>query len=430
MNVEWKMEKAEYAEFNGPTCGNVAVWRLCRERQAAWKSQSWRSECNLFGSMPWRLCPSHKHLPGLAQKIHESTFTSLFSTKVIYAGLPRKAFLWNRPLQTSVFFCGCASNSQDSSKGQPKGPFQMNELNGTIEPIAQMNVEWKMEKAEYAEFNGPTCGNIAVWRLCRERQAVWKSQSWRSECNLFGSMPWRLCQWHKHLPGLAQKIHESTFTSLFSTKVIYAGLPRKAFLWNRPLQTSVFFRGCASNSQVSSKASPRAIFKWTNLIVNGDFQKMQGRARGCKGERKTYCMYIALYIISATDLPNKHSCAQARARASIRGSVHLKNNRAFGRPAKETVFGTAERKSCWTTSSNWSYGPYEWKVGKAEFAEIWWVQCANSGQHCSLSAVQRKKSHDGLNLTCLDQSHGVGSHDTSSSQGWRKRIVVESTIYI
>ena len=128
-------------------------------------------------------------------------------------------------------------------------------------------------------------------------------------------------------------------------------------------------------------------------------------------------VYCFMHTISATDLPiSEHQ-----------GLCPLKNNRAFGRPAKETVFGTTERKSCWTTSSNWSYGPYEWKVGKAEFAEIWWVQCANSGQHCSLSAVQRKKSHAGLNLICLDQSHGVGSHDTSSCQGWRKIIVVQST---
>ena len=35
-------------------------------------------------------------------------------------------------------------------------------------------------------------------------------------------------------------------------------------------------------------------------------------------------------------------------------------------------------------------------------------------------------SHDGLNLTCLDQCHGVRSPGTSSSQGWRKRIVVQS----
>ena len=37
-------------------------------------------------------------------------------------------------------------------------------------------------------------------------------------------------------------------------------------------------------------------------------------------------------------------------------------------------------------------------------------------------------SHDGLNLTCLDQCHGVGSHGTSSSQGWRQRVVIKSTV--
>ena len=36
-------------------------------------------------------------------------------------------------------------------------------------------------------------------------------------------------------------------------------------------------------------------------------------------------------------------------------------------------------------------------------------------------------SHDGVNLTCLDQCHGVRSHGTSSSQGWHKIIVVQST---
>ena len=34
------------------------------------------------------------------------------------------------------------------------------------------------------------------------------------------------------------------------------------------------------------------------------------------------------------------------------------------------------------------------------------------------------KSHDGLNFTCLDQWHGVRSLGTSSSQGWRKIIVI------
>ena len=35
-------------------------------------------------------------------------------------------------------------------------------------------------------------------------------------------------------------------------------------------------------------------------------------------------------------------------------------------------------------------------------------------------------SHDGPNLTCLDQCHGVRSSGIYSSQGWRKRIAVQS----
>ena len=53
---------------------------------------------------------------------------------------------------------------------------------------------------------------------------------------------------------------------------------------------------------------------------------------------------------------------------------------------------------------------------------------AKMGQHCSLQLCRERQplwnSHDGLK--CLDQCHDVRSHGTSSSQGWRKRIVVQS----
>ena len=48
---------------------------------------------------------------------------------------------------------------------------------------------------------------------------------------------------------------------------------------------------------------------------------------------------------------------------------------------------------------------------------------------CAEKDIERQPlriSHDGLNLTRLDQCHGVRSHGTNSSQGWRKRIVVQS----
>ena len=46
--------------------------------------------------------------------------------------------------------------------------------------------------------------------------------------------------------------------------------------------------------------------------------------------------------------------------------------------------------------------------------------CAEKDSLCGTVMI-----HDGLNLTCLDQCHGVRSHGTRSSQGWRKRIVVD-----
>ena len=142
-----------------------------------------------------------------------------------------------------------------------------------------MNVEWKLEKAEFAEFNMSTCGKIiAVCQLCRERQpvTVWKSHDGLNE-NLFGSMPWCSFPWHKHLPRLAKKdcctvyslnlIHE--FTSLFSTNLLYVGLPRKAFPRKQAKVDTghqCFSVVAQATPQDSPKASPMAIFKWKNLI--------------------------------------------------------------------------------------------------------------------------------------------------------------------
>ena len=72
----------------------------------------------------------------------------------------------------------------------------------------------------------------------------------------------------------------------------------------------------------------------------------------------------------------------------------------------------------------------DWKVGKAGY-----VQCANINvarlqfDSCAEkdSLCGTVMSHDGLNLKSLDQCHGVPSHGTSSSQGWRKRIVVQQS---
>ena len=68
-------------------------------------------------------------------------------TKVIYAGLPVdiRVFLSLRK-QQPIF-----------AQGQPKKEFHR-----ATRAIAQMNADWKVKEAQYAEFNVPTCGTIAV----------------------------------------------------------------------------------------------------------------------------------------------------------------------------------------------------------------------------------------------------------------------------
>ena len=120
--------------------------------------------------------------------LHLHTFTSVFSTNLLYVGLPRKAFPGKQAKVDTGHQCFSVvaqATPQDSPKASPMAIFKWKNYDRTTEPIARMNVEWKLEKAEFAEFNLSTCGNIAVWQLCRERQPLWKSQWW-PEFNLFG----------------------------------------------------------------------------------------------------------------------------------------------------------------------------------------------------------------------------------------------------
>ena len=116
-------------------------------------------ECSVGKGAPWGMV--------LVANPVDSCAVMMAWISQFFGSMPWCSFPWH---WTPVFFCGCASNALRFAQGQPKGYFQMKELERTDEPIARMNVEWKLEKAEYAEFNLPTFGNIAVWQLCRERQ--------------------------------------------------------------------------------------------------------------------------------------------------------------------------------------------------------------------------------------------------------------------
>ena len=68
-----------------------------------------------------------------------------------------------------------------------------------------------------------------------------------------------------------------------------------------------------------------------------------------------------------------------------------------------------------------------WKVEKSQYAEfnaptLQFGSCAKKDSLCGTVMI-----HDCLNLTCLDQCHCVRSRGKSSSQSWRKRIVIQQS---
>ena len=68
--------------------------------------------------------------------IHE--FTSLFSPKVIFAGSLRKAFLQKHAFVEISVFLWLRKERPRIAQGQPKGYFQMKELDRTSEAIVPM----------------------------------------------------------------------------------------------------------------------------------------------------------------------------------------------------------------------------------------------------------------------------------------------------
>ena len=78
MNADWKVDKAQYAEFNVPTCGKIAVWQ-CRGK-TGFLEQSWWLEFDMFGSMPWcSLADANELLYSLQSKFDRSVYIRVFA---------------------------------------------------------------------------------------------------------------------------------------------------------------------------------------------------------------------------------------------------------------------------------------------------------------------------------------------------------------
>ena len=86
-------------------------------------------------------------------------FTSLFSPKVIFAGLPRKAFPQNHAFVDISVFLWLRKQHPRFAQGQPKRYFQMKELDRTTEAIVPMNEMWRKLNANLRQY-GPLRANM------------------------------------------------------------------------------------------------------------------------------------------------------------------------------------------------------------------------------------------------------------------------------
>ena len=146
-----------------------------------------------------------------------------FRRRWLLQGCLGKAFPQKNAFVDRSVFLSLRKQQPRFAQGQPKKEFHR-----TTKGIAEMNAHWKVDKAQYAEFNVPACANTAVWQLCREKTAFWNSHDGLNltcldQCH---GVRW-LTQKNCYTVYSLNLIDE--FTSLFSPKVIVAGLPRESF---------------------------------------------------------------------------------------------------------------------------------------------------------------------------------------------------------
>ena len=177
-----------------------------------------------------------------------------------------------------------------------------------------MNETWRKLNAnmhQYVPFRanmGQHCTLSAV-----QRKTAFLEQSWWPEFDMFGSMPWcSLADAKELLKSTVYSLNLiDEFTSLFSPKVIVAGLPRQSL-------PCLCGHQCFSvvAHQDSPKASPRAIFKWKNLI-----EPLKLLSQWMKRE-KAECQHAPICAIPCQHGPTLQfvSCAE---KDSLSGTVMM-----------------------------------------------------------------------------------------------------------
>ena len=257
-----------------PAWANIAVCQLCRDRQPLvqggtvmmglnWKcldqchgvrshgkssSQSWRKTVVQSKFDPW---------------VH---ILALFSPKVIYAGLPAKAFPRNQAFVDISVFLWLRKQRPSFAQGQPKGYFQLKEPHRTTKKYSQMNADWNWRRPSMLssmcqdvarlQFDSSSekdslCGTVMMglnWKCLDQCHGVRShgkssSQDWRKIVVQSKFDPW---------------VHILVFA-----KGDICRFACKSLLMEAGLCRHQFFSAVA---QGTAKTRPRVIFNWKNFI--------------------------------------------------------------------------------------------------------------------------------------------------------------------
>ena len=246
---EWKAEKVE---FKMPTCGKIAVWQLCRERQPVWNSHDGLNLTHLdqchgvrshgtSSSQGWRkrlVIQQSEFDPW----VHILVFAEGDCCRFAWESLPveiGKSRHW-----TPVFFCRCASSAR-FAQGQPKKEFHRT-----------TKAKWMLiERWRRPSMLSSMCQHVARLQFdsCAGKDSlsgtVMMAWIWHVWINAMVFVGWRQRIVKVYSLNLIDE-----FTSLFSPKVIVAGLRRKAF----PQEAGLCGHQCFSVvAQATAKIRPR-----------------------------------------------------------------------------------------------------------------------------------------------------------------------------
>ena len=359
MNADWKVEKAQYAEFNVPTCGKIASWQLCRETQPVWNSHDGLNltcvdQCHgvrshgTSSSQGWRQRIVIHSTVWIWSMSSHPCFSRRWLLQVRLGKLSHRRM----PLWTSVFFCGCASNAKDSPKASPRPAqrlFSNTSVWTTAKSIFPMKERWGRLRMLRYDLMSSMCQHVPTLQFvsCAEKHSlcgtVMMAWIWHVWINAMVLVPMAQAPpkagakelWHNSL-NLIQEL-----TSLFSLRWLLQVCLGKPSHGSMPLWTSVFFCAAQATPKIRPRPAQRLFSNtsvWTTAKSIFPMKERWGRLRMLRYDlMSSMCQHVP--ILQFVSCAEKHSL-------------------------------------CGTVMMAW----------------------------------------------CLDQCHGVGSHGTSSSQGWAKEL--------